>query len=175
MGRALGKDAPLMKYVTTINDKTFEIDIQPDGSLLVNGEKREVDFHALGPSMYSILDEHMSYELTIEEREDEIEVLMHGRLFGVKVMDERAQLLASRSGGLGTESGEITIKSPMPGLIVAVKVEVGQEVTAGQTLVILESMKMQNELKAPRDGVVQSVNVQPGQSVEQNKPLVKIT
>jgi biotin carboxyl carrier protein len=164
-----------MKYITIINDKTFEIDIQPDGSLLVNGEKREVDFRALGPAQYSILDEHMSYEMTIEEREDEIEVLMRGKLYGVKVMDERAQLLASRSGGLGVESGEINIKSPMPGLIVAVKVEVGQEVIAGQTVIILESMKMQNELKAPRDGVVQAINVAPGQSVEQNKALVKIT
>ena len=53
----------------------------------------------------------------------------------------------------GYETGEMNIKSPMPGLIVAVRVEVGQEVTAGQTVVILESMKMQNELKAPRDGV----------------------
>ena len=52
--------------------------------------------------------------------------------------------------------------------------EVGQQVTTGQTLVILESMKMQNELKAPRDAVVQAINVQPGQSVEQNKPLVKL-
>jgi biotin carboxyl carrier protein len=164
-----------MKYVTTVNNKTFEIDIQPDGSLLVNGEKREVDFRALGPSQYSILDEHMSYELTIEEREDAIEVLMRGRLYDVEVLDERAQLLASRSGGLQAESGEISIKSPMPGLIVAVKVDTGQEVKAGQTVIILESMKMQNELKAPRDGVVQSITVQPGQTVEQNKVLVKIT
>jgi biotin carboxyl carrier protein len=59
-------------------------------------------------------------------------------------------------------------------LIVAVKVEVGQDVKAGQTVVILESMKMQNELKAPRDGIVQSVHVQAAQSVEQNKPLVTI-
>ncbi len=164
-----------MKYITTINDKTFEIDIQPDGSLLVNGQKREVDFHALGPSMYSILDENMSYELTIENRDETVEVHMRGKLYDVKVMDERAQLLASRSGGAAADSGEINIKSPMPGLIVAIKVEVGQQVTAGQTVIILESMKMQNELKAPRDAVVQAINVQAGQSVEQNKPLVKLS
>jgi len=62
----------------------------------------------------------------------------------------------------------------MPGLIVSVRVEVGETVKAGQTVVILESMKMQNELKSPRDGVVQKVNVGPGQSVEQNKVLVTI-
>jgi biotin carboxyl carrier protein len=62
----------------------------------------------------------------------------------------------------------------MPGTIVKVPVEPGQEVKKGQTLVILESMKMENELKAPRDGVVGRVEVKAGQSVEQNKVLVTV-
>ncbi|MEZ4670550.1 MAG: biotin/lipoyl-containing protein [Anaerolineae bacterium] len=163
-----------MKYVTIINDKTFEINIEPDGSLTVNGEKREVDFRGLGPSMYSILAQNISHELTIEQRDGEIEVLMRGRLYTSRVLDERALLMAQRSGGLAAESGELNIKSPMPGLIVAVRVESGQEIKAGDTIIILESMKMQNELKAPRDGVVGTVHVQPGQTVEQNKVLVTI-
>ena len=73
------------------------------------------------------------------------------------------------------DTGELSIKSPMPGLIVAVRSRTGHEVTKGQTVVILESMKMQNELKAPRDGVVQRISVQAGQTVEQNKPLVTLT
>lgn len=164
-----------MKYVTTVNNKQFEIEILADGSITVDGKKREVDFRALGPSMYSILAENVSHELTIEQREDEIEVLMRGRLYSNRVLDERALLMAQRSGTLGGESGEVNIKSPMPGLIVAVKVETGQEVKAGDTVIILESMKMQNELKASRDGVVGSVNVQAGQTVEQNKVLVSIS
>lgn len=164
-----------MKYLTTINNKSFEIDIQPDGSLTVNGEKRDVDFRALGPAMYSILAENVSHELTIEQRDGDIEVLMRGRLYTSTVLDERALLMAQRSGGLAAESGELKLKSPMPGLIVAVRVESGQEIKAGQTIIILESMKMQNELKAPRDGVVGTVQVQPGQTVEQNKVLVTIT
>ena len=164
-----------MKYVTTVNNKQFEIEILADGSITVDGKKREVDFRALDPSMYSILAENVSHELTIEQREDEIEVLMRGRLYSNRVLDERALLMAQRSGTLGGESGEVNIKSPMPGLIVAVKVETGQEVKAGDTVIILESMKMQNELKASRDGVVGSVNVQAGQTVEQNKVLVSIS
>ncbi|MBZ0282009.1 MAG: biotin/lipoyl-binding protein [Anaerolineae bacterium] len=164
-----------MKYVTTLNGKQFEIEIQRDGSLLVNGEQREVDFRAMGPSLYSILMENLSHELVIEERDEgDIEVQLRGRLYTGKVLDERAQLMAQRSGGMMPDSGEATIKSPMPGLVVAIPVEVGQAVTAGQTVVILESMKMQNELKSPRDGVIQSIAVQAGQSVEQNKPLLVI-
>lgn len=163
-----------MKYVTTVNNKQFEIEILADGSITVDGKKREVDFRALGPAMYSILAENVSHELTIEEREDEIEVLMRGRLYSNRVLDERALLMAQRSGTLANDTGEINIKSPMPGLIVAVKAEPGQEVKAGDTVVILELMKMQNELKAARDGHVISVNVQAGQTVEQNKVLVTI-
>ncbi len=164
-----------MKYVTTVNNKRFEIEILADGSVTVDGKTREVDFIALGPAMYSILSENVSHELTIEQREDEIEVLMRGRLYSNRVLDERALLMAQRSGSLGNETGEVNIKSPMPGLIVAVKVETGQEVKAGETVIILESMKMQNELKAVRDGVVGSVNVEAGQTVEQNKVLLSIS
>lgn len=164
-----------MKYVTIINDTRFEIEIEKDGTLKVNGEPREVDFLALGPALYSILMDHGSYELVIEEREGAYEVLMQGRLYTGQVLDERAQLLATRRGGLGVESGELSVKSPMPGLIVAIPVTEGQEVKKGQTLVILESMKMQNELKTPRDGIVQRISVAPGQSVEQNKLLITLT
>ena len=163
-----------MKYVTTVNNKRFEIEILADGSITVDGKKREVDFKALGPAMYSILAENVSHELTIEERDDAIEVLMRGRLYTNHVLDERALLMAQRSGNMPGDTGEINLKSPMPGLIVAVKVEAGQTVKAGDTIIILESMKMQNELKASRDGTVGNIHVQAGQTVEQNKVLVTI-
>ena len=73
------------------------------------------------------------------------------------------------------EGGELPIRAPMPGLIVDVRVEVGEIVDAGQTLIILESMKMENELKAPRAGMVHAINAHPGDNVEQNKTLVTIT
>ncbi len=164
-----------MKYVTTINGTTFEIEIQKDGELTVNGEPREVDFLTLGPSLYSVIMDNKSYEVVIEEREGSYELLMQGRLYTGDVLDERALLLAQRRSELGVSSGELSIKSPMPGLIVDIPIAEGDEVDKGQTLVILESMKMQNELKAPRAGVVQRISVQPGQSVEQNKLLITLT
>lgn len=163
-----------MKYVTVLNDKTYEIEITKDGSLTVNGEPRAVDFLTLGPSLYSVIRDNASYEVVIEEREEGFEVLMRGKLFTGEVLDERAQLLASRRGGLSADSGEISIKSPMPGLVVAVPVSEGQEVQAGQTILILESMKMQNELKAPRAGTVQRISASAGQTVEQGKLLITI-
>ena len=165
-----------MKYITTLNGQKYEIEIQRDGKLLVNGSERSVDFRQVGDSsLFSIVTQDRSHEVVIEERDDEYEVLMEGRLFTANVMDERAQLLASRRVGVTVDSGEISIKCPMPGMIVAIIVSEGQEIKAGQTLVILESMKMQNELKAPRDGVVQRIHIEAGNSVEQGKVLVTLT
>ncbi|NDJ62838.1 MAG: biotin/lipoyl-binding protein [Chloroflexi bacterium] len=164
-----------MKYVTIINDKEFEIEIGNDGRLTVNGEPRDVDFLPLGPALYSVLRQHSSHEVVIDVHDDSYEVLMSGRLYTGRVLDERAQLLAARSGGGLIDSGEISIKAPMPGLVIAVLVDEGQAVTKGQTIIILESMKMQNELKAPRDGVVQRISVEAHQSVEQNKLLITLT
>ena len=72
------------------------------------------------------------------------------------------------------ESGEFILKAPMPGLVVAVPVGEGQEVKKGQVILILESMKMQNELKAPRDGVIQRIKVKAGESVEQKQTLLSV-
>jgi biotin carboxyl carrier protein len=165
-----------MKYVTMVNDKKFEIEILPDGSLEINGKKKVVaDFTPLGRTSYSLLIEGASQSMTIEEREGNIEVLMRGgRLYTTKVLDERSLLMAQRSGGLMDGSGPAAIKAPMPGLVVKVLVNPGDEVKAGQAVIILESMKMQNELKAPRAGTIEAVNVQASQSVEQNKVLVTL-
>ncbi len=164
-----------MKYVTIINNQQFEIEIEKDGSLLVNGEPHSIDFLQLGglnSSLYSVITDTQSLEIVIEEEGNLIDVLMLGRLYEAQVLDERAMLMATRKGGLGVDSGEVP--SPMPGLIVKVNVEVGQSVTQGETVVILESMKMQNELKAPREGVVQAIHVSDGQTVEKNTLLIVI-
>ncbi len=165
-----------MKYMATVNGQMFTIDILPDGKLLVDGEPRDVDFLALDEqALYSLMVDNVSYEGMVQEVEGQYDVLLWGALYSVQVMDEREQRLAKSSAGFIPGDAEIVIRAPMPGLIIAVPVQPGQEVEAGQTLVILESMKMENELKAPRAGKVHMVNVKPGDSVEQNKSLVTVT
>ncbi|GAB4310359.1 MAG: acetyl-CoA carboxylase biotin carboxyl carrier protein subunit [Phototrophicales bacterium] len=163
----------MTKYVTILNGEQYEVEIDKDGNILLNGERREVDFLALGPSLYSIITDYKSLEVVIDDEAGNVSVLMGGRLYETQVLDERALLMAMRKGGLGGGSGEV--HAPMPGLIVAVPVEIGQEIQQGQTVVILESMKMQNELKSPIDGVVQAINVTAGQTVDKNAILVVIS
>lgn len=163
-----------MKYVTIINDQQFEIEILKDGSLIVNGKPHEVDFLGLGSSLYSIISDKRSLEVVIEEEQSgQYAVLVNGRLYEGQVLDQRALLMAQRKGGLGQAVGEL--HSPMPGLIVVVPVEVGQEVTQGQTVAILESMKMQNELKAPRSGIIESIQVSAGNTVDKGTLLLVIS
>ena len=164
-----------MKYQATVNGRTFEIEINADGRILVNGEPRAIDFRELREGeLYSLLVDHLSYEAVVEERDDQYHVLMAGDLYEVQVTDERSRRLASAFMALGDISGEVAIRAPMPGLIVRVPVGEGQAVAKGDTVVILESMKMENELKAPRDGTIRHVNVKAGDSVEQNKVLMTI-
>ena len=162
-----------MKYVTVINDQQFEIEIDNDGIVLVDGEVRDVDFLNLGGSLYSLITENKSFEAVIDDDEGKIAVMMRGRLFEAQVLDERAVLLMQRRGGQPTGSGEV--HAPMPGLIVDITVESGQVVKQGDTLIILESMKMQNELKSPVEGVVRTIHVEAGQAVDKNDLLAEIS
>lgn len=161
-----------MKYVTIINDRSYEIEIDHDGSVLINGEERDVDFLNLGGDLFSLITENRSLEAVINDDEGNIAVMMSGRQFEAQVLDERAMLMMQRRGGQAIGSGEV--KAPMPGLIVDVTTERGATIAKGDTLVILESMKMQNELKSPIEGVVRAIHVEAGQAVDKNDLLVEI-
>jgi biotin carboxyl carrier protein len=164
-----------MKYQTIVNGETFDVEINQDGRILVNGEERVVDFRELRRGeLYSLLLDYRSFEAAVEERDDLYHVLMAGDLYEVKVTDERSRRLESAFMAFGDTGGEVSIRAPMPGLIVRVAVVEGQAIKKGETVVILESMKMENELKSPRDGTVRHVSVAAGDSVEQNKTLVSI-
>ena len=162
-----------MKYIATVNGKTYTIEINREDRILCEGVERTVDFRLIDQQhLYSLLLDNASYEALIHEREGEYWVFLRGYLFTVQVEEERERRLREASGGRLGPTGEVAVKAPMPGLIVAVPVQEGQPVRKGEKLVLLESMKMQNEILAPRDGVVKAVRVRPGQSVEQNQILV---
>jgi biotin carboxyl carrier protein len=164
-----------MKYITIVNDQQYIIEIGHEGQIEVDGQKYEIDFEQLSEGgILSLLLNNRSFEAIVEEREQDWEVLIHGELYTVFVQDEQAYRLAKERGVTSDETGEAAIKSPMPGLIIAIPVEVGQAVKKGDKVVILESMKMENELRSPKDGLVANIYVEPGASVEKNQILMAI-
>lgn len=163
-----------MKYATTVNGKNFEIEVNEDGKVMVNGEERAVDFQSISEALYSVIIENASFEVAVELRDGIYNVMMQGDLYEATVLDERQQRMARASAGFSAAQGDISLKSPMPGLIVDVRVNEGQSVDKGQSLIVLESMKMENELKAPRAGTISRIQVKKGDSVEQNKVLLTL-
>jgi biotin carboxyl carrier protein len=174
MGGPLGKDAP-MKYITNIDGKEFTVEIIDEKHVSVNGQVLEVDFESVsGQPVYSLLINGKSYEGYVYPDEQKWQVLLHGRLFQAEVEDEREKRLRAAAGAGVAEGGEFHLKAPMPGMVVAIPVAEGQTVKKGQVLLILESMKMQNELKAPKDGTVSRIRVKAGETVEQKQTLLSV-
>jgi acetyl/propionyl-CoA carboxylase alpha subunit len=167
-----------MKYATTLNGKTYIIEINDDRRVIVDGVEYAVDFESVsGQPVYTLLLDGRSYEAYVYEGQDigAWEVLLRGDLYAVLVEDEREKRLRAAAGSAVAASGDFSLRAPMPGLVVEVPVAEGQAVSAGDILVVLESMKMQNELKSPRAGVIARVRVRAGETVEQGQVMVTLT
>lgn len=164
-----------MEYTAIIEDKAYRIEVGPNNTVLVDGEPHSVDFRGIdGTTLFSLLMDNSSWEVLVERTGDEYRVLINGELHVVTIQDERTRKLAKADAGTGAPAGEISIKAPMPGLVRGVNVNVGDSVSAKQGVVILEAMKMENELRSPRAGVVKEIRVKPGDKVDQGQALVVI-
>ncbi len=97
-----------------------------------------------------------------------------GRRFEVEALDERTHAIRQLSAAAAPPAGPAPLVAPMPGLIVRVNVAAGDTVKAGQGLVVMEAMKMENELRAAAAGVVKAVRVAPGTAVERGATLVEL-
>ncbi len=165
-----------MKYITTINEREYEVEILDEKHVSVNGQCYEIDFHSLSDQpVYSLLVDGKSYEAYVNPADEAWQVLLVGRLFNVTVEDERERRLKSHEGSNVAERAEFLLKAPMPGLVVSVPVQEGLAVEKGDILVVLESMKMQNELKSPRAGSISRLRVKPGDSVELRQIMLSVS
>jgi biotin carboxyl carrier protein len=165
-----------MKYITTVHDETYIIEIGADNRLTVNDEPYDIDFRQLSASdVTSLLLNNRSLEAVVAPHDDYWEVLIRGELYSVQVQDERTHRLSQARGSVHQLDGDAMIKSPMPGMIVAVRTAEGETVQKGDKIIILESMKMENELRSPCDGVVTQIRITPGASVEKDQVLAIIS
>jgi len=164
-----------MKYITTLDDHEYTIEISDENQIIVDGKVYDVDFESIsGQPVFSMLLDGESHEAYVYPDEDQWEVLLQGILYNVMVEDEREKRLRSSFGSGPTSSAEYYLKAPMPGLVVSVLVEEDALVAQGDILIVLESMKMQNELKSPRDGKISRVRVKTGDNVEQKQTLLSV-
>ncbi|MCB9134213.1 MAG: biotin/lipoyl-binding protein [Anaerolineales bacterium] len=164
-----------MKYVVTINEREYQVDIIEEGRVNIDGTELAVDYLSVsGQPIYSLIVNGHSYEAFVSPNQSEWQVMLHGNLYDVRVEDERERRLRAASTGGERNMLNFNSKPRCQGLVVAIPVSEGQEVNKGDVLVILESMKMQNELKSPKDGKVGQIRVNPGASVEQKAVLLTV-
>jgi biotin carboxyl carrier protein len=164
-----------MKYVVNIGEREFLVEVIDERHILLDGTPYEVDFDPVsGQPVYSLLLDGQSYEAYVYPSDEGLHVVLLGTLYAATVEDEREKRLRVAAGGRIAERGEYLLRAPMPGLVIAVLVNDGQAVEKGDVLVILESMKMQNELKSPTAGTVARLRVKSGDSVEQRQTLLSV-
>jgi biotin carboxyl carrier protein len=129
----------------------------------VDGRVLTIDHCRLGPHDRSLLLDGRSYDVTLAHREERYTVVLEGGALEVELADAvPGDAVVARA----RATGPVRLTAPMPGKLVRLLVAAGQEVTAGQGLLVMEAMKMENELKAPRGGRVRDIHVAERQAVE---------
>lgn len=163
-----------MLQIKTANDKTWQVDINKD-SILLNGTPFTWDMQPIGPHTFHIIKDHKSYTVEVVEADYQAKSFTF-KINGAKqtvTAKDRFDLLLDKLGMSDANASKVNdIKAPMPGLILDIKVQPGQEVKKGDPILVLEAMKMENILKSPGDGVVKEIKVQARQNVEKNQVLI---
>ncbi len=164
-----------MKYRVTVGGRTFEVELHLEpGSVTVDGKPHRARLRPVSGTPLRILElDGVIRTLPMVHTGPGAWLIQDaGERHEVEVVDERTAHIRSLAGAAPTTAGPKPLKAPMPGLVVRVVVEPGQAVTAGGSLVVLEAMKMENDLKAPGAAVVEQVLVAAGQTVEKGTVLV---
>jgi biotin carboxyl carrier protein len=184
-----------MAYISSVGDKAYTIDAgenSPQREIGIDGIRFAVDWRQLAPlaadaqipsnvgGRYSLLIAGKSYEVLVRRvnKSDvtgyRYEVLVAGQRFEIGVEDEREKAL---TGSIlsAHETGEAMVRAPMPGLVLGLPMDAGDNVERGQTVVILEAMKMENDLASPITGKVKEISVSKGQTVNQGDVLVVVS
>ncbi|MEQ9401142.1 MAG: biotin/lipoyl-containing protein [Longimicrobiales bacterium] len=162
-----------MKYFVTLQDRTFEVVVGPDGTS-VDGHAVVADLARVdGTDVHHLLLDGRSHRVLSRGRGQGIwDLHVAGASIRAEAVDERTHAIRQLTDYHAGPSGPKPVKAPMPGLVVAVEVSPGDTVSAGQGVVIVEAMKMENELKAQADAVVAAVHVAPGDTVEKDQVLI---
>jgi biotin carboxyl carrier protein len=165
-----------VKYVATIGGTSEVVEISgADGHyrLTIGESQWEVDARSSPAGIYSLLIGGLSHTAAVVDRDGTCVVDVGGRSYEVLVEEQTRWIIRTHGGAAGSARGQ-TLVAPLPGKITHIAVRPGEQVQAGDTLVVIEAMKMENEFKASVAGTVVEVRVQPGQAVNPGDTLVVI-
>jgi biotin carboxyl carrier protein len=163
-----------MKYGATINGETLEVDINRRAGNVVEAQiddrKYVLEARAVQPGLYWLNWENRSIEVVVTEKNGGYLVMLGGRQVMIELGDLRTGLRAAQQGQQGTAP----IRAPMPGKVIRVLLKEGDNVQANQGILVMEAMKMQNEIKSPKSGTVKKIGVTEGSAVNSGDLLAEV-
>jgi biotin carboxyl carrier protein len=139
----------------------------------IDGQTVQVDAVTSGPTIYSIIEDGQQFEAVVDEKGAHgFDILLGGRLFHLEAIDERTRLLAGSAAPLAT--GPQIVEAEMPGKVAKLNLAAGDAVSEGQGVLVVEAMKMENEIPSPIDGIVSEIAVAEGDTVEAGTVLFSV-
>jgi len=164
-----------VRYHVNIGERTFVVDLT-GGHVEVDGTAVEAHLDRVGegPLRSLVLDGRSHRIVALRSRSEEWDVHLDGLRLQAETVDERSSAIREMTARAGGPSGPKPLLAPMPGMVVKISVEVGDQVSAGQGIAIVEAMKMENELKAATDGIVTRIAAAEGEAVEKDQLLVDL-
>jgi biotin carboxyl carrier protein len=165
----------VVKLKAVIEDREQELTVQIDGERVkaeIGGRVYDLELREPEPGCYLLLRDAEVHECRVSEAHERFDVALHGRNYPVAIIDPKR--LRSGQDAHGHHHGLAEITAPMPGKVVRVQIDTGATVEKGSGIVVVEAMKMQNEMKSPRAGVVVSINVKPGDTVNAGDVLAVV-
>jgi biotin carboxyl carrier protein len=174
-----------MRYVVTQGETehVLELSAPQDGprTFMLDGQEHVVEARLLPHGGVNLIIDGRTYDVDFDRPssssdplDPRVNVRVRGQVFALEVLEERKKQLRNAANRHGKHEGPATILSPMPGKVVKLHKAVGDEVKAGEGVVVVEAMKMENELKSPGAGVVQEIRVKEGQPVDAGTVLMVV-
>jgi len=165
-----------VKYVTELNGSRVTVELTGDG-VLVDGKPHSAHLADIaGTPIHLVTIDNAVHRVAVRRlgQRGRYSLWIDGFRFDVEALDERTRTIRDMTAEHEAPSGPAPLVAPMPGLIVRVNARVGDQVSAGQGLVVMEAMKMENELRAPAAGTVKAVHATPAMVVEKGAILIEL-
>jgi biotin carboxyl carrier protein len=178
----------MIVYDVTVGGKTYRVEIEPgdrtpagpleggiedskgaDWKLRLDGRELLVNVAVGGPNVLSLLIAGTSFGVRQEREPERLHIFVRGESHEVSLRDPRSLRNRARSGT--AEQGPLTVTATMPGKVVRVLARAGEQLSLGQAIVVVEAMKMQNEIRSPKEGVLRELRVEAGSSVNTGEVL----
>ncbi len=162
-------------YQAKVNGKNFEV-VKEDTQFTINGKTFEWDFVKIAEGYFHILHENKSYRAEVVKADRATKTFLlkiNNKVHTVAVKDKFDLLLEKMGMTNGAVAKINNVKAPMPGLVIDLKVKAGDTVKAGDALLILEAMKMENILKSPGEATIKNVKIKKGDTVEKGQVLIE--